>query len=105
MLEVRDVVPEVALTVEVLLGTVVVEEPDLDPAVSVPLPEGLRVDGAALRPVAVPAGLAGGFCKPVADLLVPAVTEAEALAVVTRVPAGRLALPRRAGFLGAVSSR
>lgn len=106
VLEVREVVPEEALTVEVLLGTVVVvEEFDLDPAVSVPLPEGLRVDGTVLWLVPAPAGLAGGFCKPVADLLAPAVTEAEALVVVTAVPAGRLALPRRAGFLGAASSR
>lgn len=105
VLEVREVVPEEALTVEVLLGTVAVEEFDLDPAASVPLPEDFRVDGAALRPVPVPAGLAGGFCKPVADFFVPVATEAEALVVVTAVPAGRLALPRRAGFLGAASSR
>lgn len=103
--EVREVVPEVALTAEVLLGTVVVEEFDLDPAVREPLPDGLRADETVLKLVAVPTGLAGGFCKPVTGLLAAAVTDAEALAVVTAVPAGRLALPRKAGFLGAVSSR
>lgn len=97
-------VPEVALTVEVLLGTVEVEEFDLDPAVR-ELLDGLRFDGTAPKLVAVPTGLAGGFCKPVVGLFAPAVTEAEALAVVTAVPAGRFALPRRTGFLGAVSSR
>lgn len=98
-------VPEVALTVEVLLGTVVVEECDLDPAVRELLLDGLRFDGTAPKLVAVPTGLAGGFCKPVAGLFAPAVTEAEALVVVTAVPAGRFALPRRTGFLGAASSR
>lgn len=100
--EAREVVPEVALTAEVLLGTVVVEEFDLDPAAREPLPDGLRADETVLT---VPTGLAGSFCKPVTGLLAAAVTDAEALAVVTAVPAGRLALPRKAGFLGAVSSR
>lgn len=102
----REVVPEVALMVEVLLGTVVVEGFGFNPAAVRPLlPEGLRVDGVVLKLATVPTGLAGGFCKPVAGLLAPVVTEAEALVVVTAVPAGRLALPRRAGFLGAASSR
>lgn len=91
---------DVAPMAEVLLGTVAV----LGPTAGGPVPEGLRDLGVVWRLVADPTGLTGGFCKPVADLLIPE-TEAEALVAVSAVPAGRLELPRRLGFFGACSSR